>query len=257
VCAFLYVDILRRVNAEESRVVGVSGLESNHDPGIEMRTDTGSGGLLGSAKRSMLGGESVFMNTFTAQQPGSVTLAPPAPGDVRARFLDEETIYADSGSYLASEPNVEVSTEFQGTSKFFTRGDVFLLTLTGTGTVFVDSYGAMETVELERGEQFNVDTEHIVAFDSTVQYSTVRPGGVKSRAFGGERKVVTFSGPGKIWILNRDFESLAEKVAGEIPGSGGGGDDDDGIGVDDFLRGRDATDFSASLADPDIYWYSP
>ncbi|WP_414652157.1 AIM24 family protein [Halorientalis sp.] len=56
---------------------------------MEMTTDTGSGGLLDSAKRSVLGGESVFVNTFTAQQPGSVNLAPPTPGDVRARFLDD------------------------------------------------------------------------------------------------------------------------------------------------------------------------
>ncbi len=218
------------------QILAEPGAMVSYDPGIEMTTDTGSGGLLDSAKRSMLGGESVFMNTFTAQQPGSVNLAPPAPGDVRARFLENDTVYADSGSYLASEPNVEVSTEFQGASKFFTSGDVFLLELTGTGTVFLDSYGAIETIELEQGEQFNVDTDHIVAFDASVQYSTFRPGGVKSRAFGGEGKVAKFSGPGKIWIQNRDFESLAEKVAEEIPGGGGdGGDDDDGVGVSDFL----------------------
>jgi len=206
----------------------------SYSPGIQMSTDTGSGGLLDSAKRAALGGESLFMNTFTAQQRGSVTLAPPAPGDVKDRFLNNETMYAESGAFLAAEPNVDVDTEFQGASKFFTSGDVYLLKLSGTGTVFFDSYGAMKRIDLEQGEQFNVDSDHVVAFDSTVQYTSHRVGGMKSKAFGGEGKVHEFSGPGTVWIQNRDFESLAEAIAEELPNQGGG-DDGGNVGVSDFL----------------------
>lgn len=216
------------------QIVAEPGAMIDYSPGIQMTTDTGGGGLLDSAKRAAMGGESLFMNTFTANQPGTVTLAPPAPGDVRARFLNNETMYAESGAYLASEPNVQVDTSFQGAKKFFTSGDVYLLELSGTGTVFFDSYGAMRKIELEQGEQHNVDTDHIVAFDSSVNYSTSRMGGLKSKAFGGEGKVATFNGPGRVWIQNRDFESLAEKISEELPG-GGGGDDGGDVGVSDFL----------------------
>jgi uncharacterized protein (TIGR00266 family) len=220
--------------AQNEQIQAEPGAMVSYSQGIQMSTDTGSGGLMDTAKRAAMGGESVFMNTFTAQQPGSVTLAPPAPGDVRARFLNGETMYADDGAYLASEPNVDVSTDFQGATKFFTSGEAFLLELSGTGTVFFDSYGAMERVDLEDGEQFNVDSDHVVAFDSTVQYSTRRMGGLRSKAFGGEGKVSEFVGPGSVWIQNRDVESLAEQIAGELPGGGGGGDDG-GVGVEDFL----------------------
>jgi len=190
------------------------GAMVSYTPGIEMQTDTGSGSMLDSAKRSMLGGESAFMNTFVASQgTGTVKLSPPAPGDIKTRFLQNETMYAESGAFLAAEPNVTVSTSFQGASKFFKSGDVFLLELTGTGTVFIDSYGKLDRMELDQGEQFNVDTDHIVAFDASVNYSTFRPGGLKSRAFGGEGKVAKFNGPGTIWVQN----------------------DDDGVGVSDFL----------------------
>ena len=216
------------------QIMAEPGAMISYSPGIEMATNTGSGGLLDTAKRSMLGGESAFMNTFTASQgPGTITLSPPAPGDIKDRFLNNETMYADSGAFLAAEPNVDVSTEFQGASKFFKSGDVFLLKLSGVGTVFFDSYGLMRPIELGEGEQINVDTDHIVAFDSSVNYTTHRPGGMKSRAFGGEGKVAQFNGPGTVWIQNRDFESLAEKIAEEIPN--GGGDDDDGVGVGDFF----------------------
>ncbi len=228
-----FADVEIHLDANE-QIKAEPGAMISYSPGLQMTTDTGSGGLLDTAKRAAVGGESVFMNTFTAQQPGTVTLGPPAPGDIRARFLNNETMYAESGSFLAAEPNVTVDTSFQGASKFFRSGDVFLLELSGTGTVFFDSYGAMQRRELEQGEQFNVDSDHVVAFDSTVQYSSFRVGGVKSKAFGGEGKVQQFSGPGTVWYQNRDFESLAEKIAEELPGGGGGGDDD-GVGVSDFL----------------------
>jgi len=228
-----FADVEVRLETNE-QIIAEPGAMISYTPGINMTTDTGGGGLLDSAKRAALGGESLFMNTFTAQQPGSVTLAPPAPGDIKDRFLNNETMYAESGAFLAAEPNVDVDTEFQGASKFFTSGDVYLLELTGTGTVFFDSYGAMKRIDLEQGEQFNVDSDHVVAFDSTVQYTSHRIGGMKSKAFGGEGKVHEFQGPGTVWIQNRDFESLAEKIAEELPG-GGGGDDDGNIGVSDFL----------------------
>jgi len=228
-----FADVEIRLDAGE-QITAEPGAMISFSQGVEMTTDTGGGGLIDSAKRSMMGDESLFMNTFTANQPGSVTLAPPAPGDIRARFLNNETMYAESGAYLAAEPNVQVGTDFRGASKFFKSGEVFLLELSGTGTVFFDSYGAMQKIELGQGEQYNVDTDHIVGFDSTVQYTTRRMSGLKSKMFGGEGKVAEFTGPGSVWIQNRDFESLAEKIQEELPG-GGGGDDDDGIGVDDFL----------------------
>lgn len=227
-----FADVKVQLDANE-QIRAEPGAMVSYSPGIQMSTDTGGGGMLDSAKRAVAGGESLFMNTFSAQQPGSVTLAPPAPGDVKARFLENEVLYTESGAFLACEPNVNVDTSFEGASKFFTSGDVFLLELSGVGTVFFDSYGSMRRVDLDQGEQFNVDSDHVVAFDASVQYDSRRVGGLKSRAFGGEGKVHEFTGPGTVWYQNRDFESLAEKIAEELPDRAD--DDDGGVGVSDFL----------------------
>jgi uncharacterized protein (TIGR00266 family) len=57
------------------------------------------GGLFGSLKRSVLGGESFFVNTFTAAGgPGEITLAPSLPGDVAHHPLAGETFYLQSRS---------------------------------------------------------------------------------------------------------------------------------------------------------------
>jgi len=46
------------------------------------------GGLFGALKRSVLGGESFFVNTFTAAGgPGEITRAPSLPGDVARQAL--------------------------------------------------------------------------------------------------------------------------------------------------------------------------
>ncbi|MXR50249.1 TIGR00266 family protein [Halovenus sp. WSH3] len=216
--------------AADEQIVAEPGAMLRYSPGIEMTTDTGSGGLVDTAKRAALGGESVFVNTFTVQSPGSVTLVPPAPGDVSGRFLNQETIYAKSGAFLAAEPDVDIGTEFRGASSFFGGGDAFLLQLSGVGTVFLDSYGALGQIELDGDEQTVVDTDHVVAFDSSVQHSTSRAGGLTSRAFGNEGKTAEFTGPGTVWVQNRDFERLAENVIAE-EGPGG----DEATSVTDFL----------------------
>ena len=58
---------------------------------IEMTTGA-RGGVLKSLKRSVLGGESFFINTFTAKLSGEVTIAPALPGDIVALELGDQPI---------------------------------------------------------------------------------------------------------------------------------------------------------------------
>ena len=51
------------------------------DSAVDMQTQM-KGGILAAAKRKMLGGESIFQNTFTATAPGQrLMIAPAAEGD--------------------------------------------------------------------------------------------------------------------------------------------------------------------------------
>ena len=48
-----------------------------------IKIETGmKGALLSGLKRSVLGGESFFLNTFEVEQVGEVTIAPALPGDI-------------------------------------------------------------------------------------------------------------------------------------------------------------------------------
>ena len=183
---------------------------------IEMTTSA-RGGVMKSLKRSVLGGESFFINTFTAKLSGEVTIAPALPGDIVALELGEQPLLIQSGSFLGATPEVEIDTKWGGGKTFFSREGLFLLRCTGHGTVFVASYGAIRQLDLAAGELYTVDTGHMVAFDESVQYDVGKSGGWKSTLFSGEGLVVKLTGPGRFYMQTRSPESFLGWLVPQLP----------------------------------------
>ncbi len=196
-----------------------AGAMLSHTAGIDIETGT-SGGLLGSLKRSVLGGESFFLNTFAARDPGSVTFAPRLPGDVIERDLGYEPLFVQSSSFLAGTPSVDLDTKFGGFRTFFAGEGLFLLRLTGPGSAFLSSFGAIDEVPLAAGERVVVDTGHVVAFESSVDYSVRQVGGLKSTLLSGEGLVVEFEGPGTVWTQSRSPDAFLDWIVSNVPQGG-------------------------------------
>jgi uncharacterized protein (TIGR00266 family) len=211
----VHLDQGEQLIAEAGAMVSKSG-------GIEIET-AASGGILGSLKRNVLGGESFFQNTFSATEAGEVTLAPPLSGDVIRHDLTEETLYVQSGSFLACEPDVDLDTKFGGGRTFFGGEGLFLLSLSGSGPTFLSSYGAIHERQLDEGETYTVDTGHIVAFEETMNFSVERVGGLKSTLFSGEGLVCTFTGPGTVWLQTRSFDHFLSFLIPKLPSTNAGG----------------------------------
>jgi len=193
-----------------------AGAMVSQSPGIEVETRA-EGGLLKSLSRSVFGGESFFMNTFTADEAGAIQLAPALSGDVSHHSLSEETLYVQSTSFLASEPSVDVDTEFGGARTFFGGEGLFLLRLEGTGEAFLSSYGAIDETTLEAGETHIVDTGHIVAFEDSLEFSVRKVGGLKSTLFSGEGLVCEFSGEGRLWTQTRSPDHFLAWLIPQLP----------------------------------------
>jgi uncharacterized protein (TIGR00266 family) len=194
--------------AEGESVVAESGAMVSMSSNVQMKTEA-RGGILAAAKRKLLGGESIFQNTFTAVGgPGQVMLAPGAPGDVVAFQLEpQRSLFIQSSAYLASTPDATLDTKWGGARGFFSGMGMFLLKATGPGTVFVCSYGAI--FEKQCQGEYIVDTDHIVAFQDSVQYSITKVGGLKSLFLGGEGLVARFQGQGTIHVQTRGPGGLA------------------------------------------------
>ena len=204
------LDAGEKIQAETGAMVSMSDT---------IKMDTGmKGGILGGLKRSVLGGESFFLNTFEAEQPGEVTIAPALPGDILALELTDLPLMVQSGSFLASTPDVEIDTKWGGSKTFFSREGLFLLKCTGSGTVFISSYGGIHLVDLEAGQRYIVDTGHMVAFDESVQYDVGRAGGWKTTLLGGEGLVCKLTGPGRFYLQTRNPDSFLAWLIPKLPG---------------------------------------
>jgi uncharacterized protein (TIGR00266 family) len=183
------------------------------------------GGVFGALKRAV-GGESAFVSTFTAKGgPGEVTFAPGAPGDVAGIEMQGQTFMVQSSSYLAGDMSLVVDTKFGGAKSFFGGEGLFVLQVSGTGLLLVSSFGSIHRKVLRPGEQYVIDTGHLVAWEGHMQY-TIRKAAKSGflRSFlSGEGMVAEFNGPGEILIQTRNLAAFASLLKPFFPTQGGGG----------------------------------
>jgi uncharacterized protein (TIGR00266 family) len=170
-------------------------------------------------KRSVLGGESFFLNTFSAPSGGQITIAPSLPGDIQHMQLTGQPMFIQSGSYMASAMGIEIDTKWGGAKTFFSSEGLFLLKATGSGDLFVSSYGAIHELDLGSGEHYMMDTGHMVAFTEGVSYEVKKVGGWKSTLLSGEGLVVDLTGPGKVYMQTRSPQGFLAWLIPQLPKS--------------------------------------
>jgi uncharacterized protein (TIGR00266 family) len=181
------------------------------DSAVTLKTQM-QGGLFSAMKRKLLGGESLFQNTYTSTQPGqSLYIAPGPEGDVEVVNVDGVTpIFLSSGAFLASAPTVTLDTKWGGSKGFFSGAGLFLLKAQGQGPLFFNAYGGIHTVDVgQYGGGYIVDTSHVVGWMGTMDYRVRSVGGLKSLFLSGEGLVCEFRGTGRLWISTRNPGSLA------------------------------------------------
>lgn len=185
--------------------------------GIETKMQ---GGFLKSLARSVLGGESFFVNTYKAPaQGGEINLAPALPGDMFVLELQNESILVQSGAFVASASGVEISTSWGGAKGFFGSGGLILLKATGSGSLILGCYGAIHELNLAAGQKYTVDTGHIVAFSEKIGFQVRKVGGMKSTLLSGEGLVVDLTGPGRVLMQTRSTDAFLSWLIPLLPKS--------------------------------------
>jgi len=180
---------------------------------VELKTEV-RGGILGGLKRALLGGETFFVNRYVARGEGLLGLAPKYNGDIVHIPLNGR-LFAQSGAFLASTPEIEVDTKWGGGRTFFAGEGLFLLKLEGNGDVFLSSFGGVEEVEVNGS--LVVDTGHIVAFEEGLDFDVRSVGGLKATLFSGEGLVAEFRGNGRVWIQTRSIAEYVGWLASLMP----------------------------------------
>ncbi len=219
---------LARVQLGEGEAITAeSGAMVSMSPTIHLEAKMAGGGLMGAVK-SAIGGESLFRTTFTAQSgAGEVLLAPATTGDIMGLQMAGQSLFVQPGSYLAGATGLNIG--IQGSPRAMLSGEgLFLLTVSGAGLLLLSSFGAIHKVTLGPGEEYIIDSGHMVAFDSNISYTVEKASGrsqglggflkgVVTSALTGEGLVCRYRGPGDIYLQTRSFQSFIRMLVPFLP----------------------------------------
>lgn len=173
------------------------------------------GGIMKGLGR-MLAGEKFFFQTLKANRgPGSVTLAPVHIGGIVPLDLTGGAYMIQKDGFLAGTEGVEIDTKMQNLSKGFLSGEgFFIMRVSGKGTVFVNSYGAIHPVDIPAGQTLVIDNQHLVAWPESMQYRIEKASnsGWISSVTSGEGLVCRFMGPGRLYIQTRNPKGFADWI---------------------------------------------
>ncbi len=178
------------------------------------------GGLLKGLGR-MLAGEKFFFQTLIANRGnGQVLLAPSIPGTITDITLDGSYgLCVQKDGFLAATEHIEVSTQMQNLTRGLFSGEgFFILKISGRGTAFINSYGAIHPINLEAGEEVIIDNAHLVAWPDYMSYKIEKASkGWVSSFTSGEGLVCRFTGPGTVLIQTRNPKGFGSWIQQFIP----------------------------------------
>ncbi len=198
----------QRIKAESDAMVSMSNT-IDIDGKLE-------GGLFKGLGR-MLAGEKFFFQTLAANRgPGEALLAPSVPGGIVDIELDGSYgLSVQKDGFLAASDSISVDTQMQNLTRGLFSGEgFFILKVTGKGTVFVNSYGAIHPVNLGAGEEVIIDNSHLVAWPDYMEYSIEKASaGWISSWTSGEGLVCRFRGPGTVLIQTRNPKGFGAWVS--------------------------------------------
>ncbi|ACB50082.1 hypothetical protein cce_0731 [Crocosphaera subtropica ATCC 51142] len=205
-----YASLILDLRPQQTVLVEASAMAAM-DTSVKMQSKI-RGGLMKGVGR-MLGGESLFINQFTAKNDsGRVYVSPGVPGDIQHYSIENHCgLLVQSSGFVACSDTVQIDTQFQGFKGFFSGESLFLLRVTGRGDFWFSSYGAI--LEVPVTKDYVVDTGYVVAFEDTLNYNVEMIGGLsfrnlKTGILGGEGLVCRFSGKGRLWIQSRAIYPL-------------------------------------------------
>lgn len=188
--------------------------------GIKMETNTNGGVMKGLGRA--LSGESLFMNTYTAEKDNvKISFASSFPGEILEFDLSNgESIICQKKAFMCAERSVDMKMHFRKKlgAGFFGGEGFIMQKLTGPGKAFLELDGNIIKKELADGEILKVDNGYVAAMTEKVELDIVSVKGVKNILFGGEGLfLTTLKGPGTVWLQSMPITKLAGVLSPYLP----------------------------------------
>jgi uncharacterized protein (TIGR00266 family) len=180
-------------------------------PNIEVHTRKREKSLLGTLGLTLIGGQSFFVNDYTATSGSGEAAFVAAPvGDIKQLDIAPGSGYIiQKSAYIASTEGIDLDVKWEGFSKGLFGQGLFMLKDTGSGQMFMNTFGAIDTHTLAPGQTLIVDNFHLVGFSESCSYKVTRFGGLKETLLSGEGLVTQITGPGDVHIQTKNLQEFA------------------------------------------------
>jgi len=201
------------VDLESSeKITAEAGSMTYMDPNLEVHTRKREKSLLGSIGLKLLGRQSFWVNDYIASRgSGEVAFVSAPVGDIETLEVKPHQGYViQKAAYIASTENVDLDVKWEGFTKGLFGQGVFMIKAKGDGTLFINTFGAIDKHTLKAGQTLIVDNFHLVAFSDTCNYNVRKFGGLKETLLGGEGLVTQITGPGNVYIQTKNLREFVE-----------------------------------------------
>ena len=191
-------------------ITAESGAMTYMTPNIQAHTRKREKSLLGTLGLTLIGRQSFWVNDYTAtNETGTAAFAAAPVGDIETIEITPSKGYIiQKTAYIASTQNVDLDIKWEGFTKGLFGQGLFMLKATGNGTIFINTFGAIDKHTLEQNQTLIVDNFHLVAFSESCSYKVTKFGGLKETILGGEGLVTQITGPGDIYIQTKNLNEF-------------------------------------------------
>jgi uncharacterized protein (TIGR00266 family) len=206
-----YALLIAKLNQGE-QITAESGAMTYMTPNLEVHTRKREKSLLGTLGLSLIGGQSFWVNDYTATNGAGEAAFVAAPvGDIKQLDIAPGSGYIiQKSAYIASTQGIDLDVKWEGFTKGLFGQGLFMIRATGSGQMFINTFGAIDVHKLDAGQTLVVDNFHLVGFSETCNYKVTRIGGLKETIFSGEGLVTQITGPGEIYIQTKNLQEFTE-----------------------------------------------
>lgn len=195
-------------------ITAEAGAMTYMTPDIGVKTRMRERGILSTLGLMILGGQSFFVNDYTAESDaGEIAFVSAPVGDITELQVSPDRGYIiQKAGYIASTSGVDLDVTWEGFTKGLFGQGLFMIKATGGGTLFINTFGAIDRHTLAAGESLIVDNYHLVAFSDTCTYRVQEFGGFAGTVLSGEGLVTHITGPGEIYIQTKNLREFVDML---------------------------------------------
>ncbi len=193
-------------------ITAEAGSMTYMDPAIVPHTRKREQSFWGTLGLSLIGGQSFFVNDYTASAQNVEAGFVAAPvGDIEKLEVRTGQGYViQKSAYIASTQGVDLDIKWEGFTKGLFGQGLFMIKATGDGQLFINTFGAIDTHTLQPGQTLIVDNFHLVAFSESCSYKVTKFGGLKETILGGEGLVTQITGPGIVHVQTKNVKEFVD-----------------------------------------------